>query len=100
MMDFEKSLCIVNSPSFRWIEGMLAHIPDNGNLHTIRLTPPVADNWNKLEIKDCLPDTEDSATIGCLLNLVGAKFDLDAIVLGMEYPQPQTDVTSEDDLIA
>jgi hypothetical protein len=98
MMDFEKSLRIVNSPSFRWIEGMLAHIPDNGNFHTIRITPPVADNWNNLDIRDCLPDTEDSATIGCLLNLVGAKFDLDAIVLGMEHCQ--TDVTSEDDLIA
>ena len=98
IMDFEKSLRIVNSPSFRWVEGMLAHIPDNGSFHTIRITPPVADNWNKLEIRDCLPDTEDSATIGCLLNLVGAKFDLDAIVLGMEHSQ--TNPEQKDDLIA
>lgn len=97
-MDFEKSLRIVNSPSFRWVEGMLAHIPDNGSLHTIRLTPPVADNWNKLEIRDCLPDPEDPATIGCLLNLIGEQYDLDAIVLRMEHSQTNTE--PEGDLIA
>lgn len=86
-MDIEKSIRVVNSESFHWMEGMLAHIPDNGNWHTIRLTPPVADTWNKLSIKDCLPDIQDPATVGCLLNLMGEQFDTDAIVLRMEYPQ-------------
>lgn len=97
-MDYERSLRAVNSASFRWIEGMLAHIPDNGSWHTIRITPPVADNWNSLGIKDCLPDTDDPATIGCMLNMIGEQFDFEAIVLRMEYAQ--TNPESEDDMIA
>ncbi len=97
-MDIEKSIRVVNSPSFKWMEGMLAHIPDNGNWHTIRLNPPVADTWNKNNVMDCLPDIEDPATVGCLLNLMGEHFDTDAIVLRMEYPQDGEE--PEEDLIA
>ena len=85
-MDYERSLRVVNSASFHWVEGMLAHIPDNGNWHTIRLTPPVADTWNRNGIKDCLPDTDDPATIGCMLSLVGEQFDIDTIIDVMETP--------------
>lgn len=79
-MDFEKSIRAVNAKHFRWVEGMLAHIPDNGNWHTIRVTPPVAENWNSKQIKDCLPDTEDPATIGCMLDLAGEQFDVDTLI--------------------
>ena len=85
-MDYEKSLRAVNSASFHWVEGMLAHIPDNGNWHTIRVTPPVAETWNRDGVKDCLPDTDDPATIGCMLSLLGEQFDIDTIIDVMEAP--------------
>lgn len=88
-MDYERSLRAVNSTSFRWVQGMLAHIPDNGNWHTIRITPPVADTWNSMGIRDCLPDTDDPATIGCMLSLVGEQFDVDTIIDVMEASSPE-----------
>lgn len=84
--NFDKSIRVVNSPSFKWMEGMLAHIPDNGNWHTIRVTTPVAETWNRNNVKDCLPDTEDPATIGCMLSLLGEQFDVDMIINVMENP--------------
>jgi len=85
-MNFEKSIRVVNAKHFRWVEGMLAHIPDNGSWHTIRLTPPVAENWNSKQNKDCLPDIEDPATIGCMLELVGEQFDVDTLIDALGAP--------------
>lgn len=85
-MNFEKCIRIVNAKHFRWVEGMLAHIPDNGSWHTIRLTPPVAENWNSKQNKDCLPDIEDPATIGCMLELVGEQFDVDTLIDALGAP--------------
>ena len=86
-MNNDKSERIVNSKVFRWMEGMLALIPgDEGEWFPIRLTAPVAEGWNKKQIKNCLPDIEDPATIGCLLHLLGEQVDIDMIIEVMDNP--------------
>ena len=85
-MRFEEGIRVVSAKEFRWVEGMLAHIPDSGSWHTIRLTPPVAENWNSKQNKDCLPDIEDPATIGCMLELVGEQFDVDTLIDALGAP--------------
>jgi hypothetical protein len=88
-MNQRKAIRIVNSKNFIWMEGMLAYIPVEDEWHPIRLTPPLVDNWNSKQIKNCLPDIDDPATIGCLLVLAGEEIDLDKIE---EMLEPESDM--------
>jgi len=83
-MNLKVSERIVNAKNFRWMEGMLAYIPVEQEFHPIRLTPPLADNWNDKEIKTCLPDPDDPATMGCLMYLSGDVFDTVNIIKQLE----------------
>ena len=83
-MNFKLSERIVNSNKFVWMEGMLAYIPADAEWEVIRLTPPIVERWNRENVKNCLPSTLDPATIGCLLHLAGAGFNLEAVVEELE----------------
>lgn len=87
--NFDKAKRLLETPSFRWMEGMLAQIPDydgEGEWLSVRVNPAIAENWNKRNIGDALPDITDPATIGCLLFLLGEQFDIDTIIEVMGNP--------------
>ena len=90
-MNFNQSKRIVNAVNFKWMEGMLAYIPADAEWEVIRLTPPIVERWNRNNVKDCLPATNDPATMGCVIALISDQFEIeeyvDMLIEALEKPR-------------